>query len=144
MTVEVFLKGASGPSTAASVSRNGEVLIRRYTYDEAVYKEIGTDNTAVNFYGPKAGFQFVITGVVLKADAQVSTTTDAAVVIYEASTATTTTADKVLFQTAMLKSDQVAVTGMQLLVNKGKYVNGKTSDDDIHATILGYYVPTED
>ena len=45
---------------------------------------------------------------------------------------------------AMVEGDLLVLTGLNLLVNGGKYVNGKTSDDDIHMTIMGYYIPELD
>ena len=67
---------------------------------------------------------------------------DGAIVeIYEASSNNTLTVDKTLFQTSVPQKDNVAVTGINVLVNEGKFVNGKTDDDDVHTTIMGYFVP---
>lgn len=118
----------------------GQLVVASKKYDESVFKELAEDNTAYNFYGPKKGERFVITGLRAKADQGVNPTTDAVVIIYEASADDATTVDKVLHQEAMVKGDQVTMVGMNLQVSSGKYVNAKTSDDDIHMTIFGYYV----
>jgi hypothetical protein len=101
---------------------------------------LAVNDTAYNYYKPKAGQQFVITSVVASADAQVSNTADATVVIFEASSEGTAVVDKTLLQLAMVRFDQVALNPLNILVNTGKFVNAKTTDDDIHMTIMGYYV----
>ena len=98
--------------------------------------------TAYNFYEPRAGEQFVITGMRGKADRQVSTTADADVIIYEATSATTTTVTKTLHQEAMVRGEAFTIVGIRLLITEGRWVNAKTSDDDIHMTIFGHYIPT--
>jgi hypothetical protein len=106
-----------------------------------VFTELAEPNVAYNFYKPKSGQQFVITGIRAKADRQVSNTDDADVVIYEASSESATTADKVLHQEAMIRAESVTLIPMNVLVTAGKFLNAKTTDDDIHMTIFGYFVP---
>jgi len=144
MPVGFNIQDGTGSEFLARVTSNGELIIRPFEYDTAKYIELGTANTAYNFEGPKAGQFMVITTIVLKADRQVSNSTDADVVIYEASSATSTTVDRVLFQTAMIVGDQVQLSGLRIKVNKGKWVNAKTTDDDIHATLAGFFVPIEE
>ena len=49
-------------------------------------------------------------------------------------------AHKVLIQFVVTQSTVVPVTGLNLVVSAGVYVNAKTSDDDVHMTITGYYI----
>ena len=46
-----------------------------------------------------------------------------------------------LQQDDMVRGDRAGFTGLNIAVAIGKYVNAKTSDDDIHMTITGYYIP---
>lgn len=69
-----------------------------------------------------------------------SSTVDATVVVYEAGDTTTATVDKVLIQFAVVQGDIINATSLNLLVGVGKFVNAKTDDDDIHMTIMGYYI----
>jgi len=48
---------------------------------------------------------------------------------------------KTLFQLAMVEGDLVVLTPLNIQVAEGAYINAKTTDDDIHMTIMGYYVP---
>lgn len=128
-------------SQGLKASRLGQLSVAPYAYDDVVFKELAADNTAYNFFAPRVGRQFVMTGLVAKADKQVSTSVDAEVVVYEASAGDSTTADKVLFQVAMVEGDFMSLLPLNILVREGVFVNAKTSDDDIHMTIMGYYIP---
>ena len=105
-----------------------------------IFNELAEDDTGYNFYIPKSNKQFIITGISAKADKQVSSTVDAIVVVYEAGDNSTTVVDKVLIQLAMIQGDSVNLLPLNIIVNEGKYVNAKTTDDDIHMSIFGYYI----
>lgn len=130
----------SASGFTAKVTALGQVVVGALAYDETVFKELAEDDTAYNFYKPQSGRQVVITGVLFRADKQVSSTVDATVVIYEASTDASTIVDKILIQFAVVQGDIITATGLNLLVNAGKFVNAKTTDDDIHMTIMGYFI----
>lgn len=123
----------------AYVTRYNQLVIGQLDFDSASYKELDVINTAYNFYKPEAGKNFIITFIDIQADKQVSSSVSADVVIYEASAPDTTTVDKIIYQTG-LAQDQAKALPVQLLVNEGKFVNGKTTDDDVHINIFGYYV----
>ncbi len=127
--------------SAAKVTPQGQLVTGSLSFDDVVFKELAEANTAYNFYPPKPGCFFVITGIIAKADKQVSTVTDADVIIYEAVSDSTTTVYKTLFQTAMVQDDYISILPLNIKVSGGKYINAKTTDDDIHMTITGYYVP---
>jgi hypothetical protein len=140
MATPVHIKG--GPTNrVARVTPLGQLVTAPFGYDETVFKELATANTAYNFYQPKSGQQFVITGIRAKADRDVSNTADAEVVIYEAGSDSATAVDKTLHQEAMIRGESITLIPVNILVAAGKYVNAKTTDDDIHMTIFGYYVP---
>lgn len=129
-----------GPNTT-KVTQLGQLVVAPLAYDETEFRELAAANTAYNFYVPKSGQQFVITGIRAKADRQVSNTDDANVVIYEAAAPDATTVSKVLHQEAMIRGESIALLPVNIIVNTGVWVNAKTTDDDIHMTIFGYYIP---
>lgn len=141
MSLPIHITDGTGRGTKACVTSIGQVVTAPYAYDLTVFNELAEPDTAYNFYEPKQDQQFVITGFVAKADKQVSSTVDADVVIYEAEDADATTVTNTLFQVAMVEGDLVVVSPLNILVTEGVYVNGKTTDDDIHMTIMGYYIP---
>lgn len=125
---------------AAKVSSIGQLIVAPIAYDETQYMELAADNTAYNFYEPRVGKQFVISGIRARADRDVSTTVDAVVIIYEATAIDTTTVEKTLHQENLVRSESILLLPTNILVNEGKYINAKTTDDDIHMTIFGYYI----
>lgn len=144
MTIVVRIQGQDHPKSGVidvRVTAAGAVVTAPFAYDDTKFVELAEDNTAYNFYKPKAGLQFVITGIRAKADRDVSQTADADVVVFEAAAIDSTTADKVLHQEAMVRGESVTLIPLNILVNSGKFLNAKTSDDDIHMTIMGYYIP---
>lgn len=137
--IDVKIAGGDGRATAG-VTKSGELVVSPLHYDETVYNELAVDDTAYNFYAPKSGKQFVITGMLAYADKQVSDITNAAVVVYEAASSGTTAVSKVLIQFELGQSQSIPWPNTRILVNPGVYVNAKTTDDDVHMTLLGYYI----
>ncbi len=138
--IQLIIVDGSGNGRAAKVTSIGQLVTAPYAYDETEFRELAEPNTAYNFYKSKPGEQFVITGVLFRADKQVSSTVDATVVIYEATTDSTTTVSKISIQFAVVQGDIINATPLNILVNEGRYVNAKTTDDDMHMTIMGYYI----
>jgi hypothetical protein len=138
--IDVNIIDGGGNGVKVRVTSIGQLVTAPASYDETAFRELAVDDTAYNFYGARAGQQFVVTGVLFRADKQVSSTVDAIVVIYEATTDSTITVSKVLIQFAVVQGDIISATPLNILVTEGRYVNAKTTDDDIHMTIMGYYV----
>jgi len=122
------------------VNEAGELLISDGPYDLAQFNELGTINTAYNFYGPRGREQFVITGFLMYGDKQVNASTNATVIIYESDSPDSTTEDRVLVQVEVGQNQSIPFPNIRILCNKGVYLNAKTDDDDIHMTIFGHYV----
>ena len=102
--------------------------------------ELAAINTAYNFYQPLPDKQFVVTSIFAYGDKEVASNTNATVEIYEASSTTETTVDKIIMQFEIGQNEFHPFTSLNLLVNEGKFINAKTTDDDVHMNILGYYV----
>ncbi len=134
--IQIQIVGRDG--RIVTVTPSGELAIAPLDYDEVEFRELAEDNTAYNFYKPKPKMQFVITGIIAKADKQVSSSVEAAVIVYEAVSNDTTTIGKILFQAAMVQDDFYPLTALHIKVNSGVWINAKTSDDDIHLTVMGY------
>jgi len=124
----------------AKVTQTGQLTVAPFDYSEVVFIVLEEPDTAFNFFRPKDKQQFVITSINGKADQDVSVVVDASLVIYEASSFDTTIVDKVLWEDALIRGDRTGLSPLNILVNKGKYVNAKTTDDDIHLIITGFYI----
>lgn len=130
--------GTSGVS--ATVTKSGELVVSPLHYDEAEYRELAVDDQAYNFFGPKPSKQFVLTGMLAFGDKQVATLTNATVVVYEATDVGDTAVQKVLLQFEIGQNQSIPFSGLRTLVAAGAYVNAKTDDDDVHMTLMGYYI----
>ena len=139
--IPVQLFSGSVPIASSHV---GQLVTTAYAYDEVSFNELAANDTAYNFYKPRAHHQFIITGIMAKADKQVSGSVDAVVEIYEASSVSSTVVEKVLYQDAMVEGDRLSLIGLNIVVREGFFINAKTSDDDIHMNIMGYYIPSHD
>lgn len=127
-------------SQQVQVNSAGELIVSEGPYDLAVFNELDTTGAAYNFYGPRGREQFVITGFLVYGDKQVSTSTNATVVIYEASQSDEATEDRILVQVEVGQNQSIPFPNVRILCNKGVYINAKTDDDDIHITLFGHYV----
>ena len=141
MTWNIRIKDGYNTCNTARVSQIGQLITAPYAFDQTSYKAMAVADTAYNYYGPFAGKQFVITGLNIKAGRDVSTTVDSVIILYEADSETSITVDKNLFQVGLTRSLTSVMTGINLLVNEGVYINGKCSDNSVAINILGYYIP---
>jgi len=139
MPVPAEIIDGQGTTARACVTSRGQLVVGPIAFSDAYAVTVNATATAFNFVGPIAGKRFVITDILLYANKGVGAA-DASVQLYEASSDTSTTEDKTILDIEMLKQTARDLTGLNLIVTAGKWVNIKTDDDTIFATIMGYYV----
>ena len=142
--IDTKISDGSGGGHLARVTHAGELIIVRGNYDSTFNAAMTSINTAYNLVTPKSGFQFIVTGIVLNADKNVSATDGAIAVLYEATSDTTTTASKTLLTLNIGKNTTVPLTGILIQTTKGVYVNAKTDDATVNITLLGYYLEIDE
>lgn len=142
MTTPIHITDGGGTKNKAKVSSIGQVVTAPFAYDETSFNILDVDSTAYNFYKPKAGKQFVITGIIAQGDQDITANTSPRVVVYESDGAASTTEDKVLLEFVVTRSQGFVFAPLNILVNEGKFINALTVDDDVHMTITGYYIPS--
>jgi hypothetical protein len=130
----------SGANSEAKVTSRGQLVVAPLAFSEPYAVTMDATNTAFVVAPPINGKQFVITDIIVDAGKNVSASTAGTIVLYEANDATTTTPYKTVLSIEMLKNTARTLTGLNLIVNKGKWVSIKTTDATVTATILGYYV----
>ncbi len=141
MSLPITIKGGSGNAFEVTVSPRGQLATGPLEFSEAFAVSANATNTAFNFTTPISGRLFVITGILLDADKNVSPSTAATVVIYEALAVDTATVTKTILSVEMIKNTNRSITGLNLIIStEGRWVNLKTTDASINATLLGYYV----
>ena len=137
--IKVNIEGGDSGRVAA-VTPDGALAVGPVSFNLIQFNELAATSTAYNFYSPKSGKQFVVTAIFAYGDKQVSSSTNATVEVYEASSTTEATVDKIIMQFEIGQNQFHPFTSLNLLVNEGKWINAKTDDDDVHMNILGYYV----
>ena len=135
--IPVQIIGASG--LPADVLPGGRLVISAIAFSEAQFQEMNVVDTAFNFYSPKVGKRLVITGFIVETNKDIGPD-GASVVFYEADSADTLTVDKTVLQFAMTKNTNRDPLPLHLVITAGKFLNGKTNDATVLATVLGYEV----
>jgi len=142
MAINTTIKDGKGNGNEACVTNRNQLVVAPLDFSTAYSVEADTINTAFNFVPPEPKKQFVITDILLYANKGVGAS-DATVDVYEATSDTETTISKSILAMEMLKQTSRDMTGLNLIVSEGKWVNIKTDDNTIFATIMGYYVEAE-
>ena len=140
MTIFVKVHDGAGQGHDARVTHAGELVTVRGNYDQTFQDSMTSINTAYNLVEPRVDNQFIITGIVINADKNVSATDGAVVEVYEAADATTTTATKTILTLNIGKNSTIPLTGILIQTTKGIFLNAKTDDATVNITLLGYYL----
>ncbi len=137
--LRVRLVGADG--RAVKVTPTGELVVAPAAYNETEFNILAVAGTAYNFYGPRVKKQFIISSIIAYADKDVTGGgANAEVIVFEASSSSSATVDKELLQFALEQNQLFPPAPLNIKVAPGVWINAKTDDDDIHMTILGYYI----
>jgi len=134
------LNDGAGNGHNARVTHAGELVTVRGNYDEASQQSMNVINTAYNLATTKANKRFVITGIIINADKNVSATDGAVINLYEATSDTSTTATKAIITLNIGKNESEVITGILIQITQGVYINAKTDDATVNITLLGYYL----
>jgi len=125
------------------VTEFGQLVVSSVDYSVPVNQKLDTINTAFNFVAPVAGQQIVVTDIILTANKNVGAS-DATVEIYTATAIDTTTVDASILQLEMKKNTSLSLTSLNMITDDGVWLNAKTDDNDVFATIMYYRVPIKD
>ena len=142
--IDTKISDGSGGGHLAKVTHAGELVIVRGNYDQTFQDSMTSINTAYSLVVPKAAKQFIITGIVINADKNVSATDGAVVEVYEATASDTTTATKTILTLNIGKNSTIPLTGILIQTTKGVYLNSKTDDATVNITLLGYYLELDE
>lgn len=129
-----------GPNTRiVEVTALGQLVTAPLKYSGTKFNNMDLVNTAYNFHKPTSGKRFVITGMIVATNRSVGAN-GAVIEFYEASAVDSTTVDKTILRLDMVKNDILPIIGANFILTEGAFLNGKTDDDDVLATIAGYGV----
>lgn len=140
MTTPIRIKDSDSDLTA-KVTEFGQLVVAPLDYSVPVEIELDTINTAFSFIPPVANKNIVITDIIAFASRNVSNTTPANVQVYEADGEESVTPILGVLSPQLLRGGSVAITGLNLIVPEGRWVNAITDDAEILLTIMYYRVP---
>lgn len=143
MSAPVNIKG-DRTGQVAKVTRFGQLVVAPIQYSTPVTQEMDTINTAFNYIAPIQGSSIVITDIFVSADNMVSNVVPAEIEIYTAESGDTITVLNSILQPRVVRSGNVPLTGLNLLIGEGVWVNAKTNDDNVLLTIMFYRIPVGD
>jgi hypothetical protein len=144
MAGQFILRGTDPDASTvreASVSKNGEVLVRAYGFSEPSIQTL-TGTAAANLFASRPTEQLILTGIVISGNRSIAAAGDL-VEVFEASAADSATQDKLLLSVDIARQQVVPVLGFQSLITQGKFLNVDRADTSgaISVTAFGYYVP---
>lgn len=134
----------SKDGNAARVTRFGQLVVAPLAYSEPVARNLDTTDTAFNFLTPVAKHSIVITDIIVSADKDVSSVDPAEIEVYQADEASALDILQGIVSPRLTRGGDLVLTGLNLLVPEGRWINAKTNDNNILITIMFYRVPVED
>lgn len=138
--INTKITDGTGNHYRAKVTMRGQLVTAPLSFSEPYTATVNATGTAFVLAAAKTGKRFVITDILLDADKNVSASTAGTIVLYEATASDSTTAAKTILSIEMLKNTDRAITGLNMIVTENVWLNIKTTDATIYATVLGYYV----
>lgn len=142
MSTKVGIKD-SKTGQSVRVTRFGQLVVSPLDFSTPVKQDLDTINTAFNFIVPEDSKSIVITDILVSANKDVSNVDPAEIEIYEADAADSLTLAPGIISPRLSRAANLALTGLNLLIPEGKWVNAKTNDNDVLITIMFYRVPAE-
>jgi hypothetical protein len=127
----------------AGVSERGALFTSDLEFAEFYTANATVINTGYNIVVPQTNKKFVITAMIISANRDVSATNGAVVDIYEALDVASTTVTKQIYQDEITKLDRAIITGLNVLVNEGRWLNLKTDDNSVRVNLTGYYIDAD-
>lgn len=140
MSLNIEIKdGKEGSQYRAKVTELGQIVTAPLAFSKTYYNSLTTINTAFNYMSPKTRQNIVITDIIISGDRNIGAN-GSLVEIYCATSADTITVEEEILTVPLAKNASLPLTGLNLLIPSGFWVNAKCDDDIVYITIMGYYV----
>ena len=126
---------------SVAVNEHGELIVGAISPNESRHHNMTLVNTAYNFAIPVMGKKMRLQNILLYANKGVGVN-DASVVIYTADSPTSLTPIETVMEVEIPKYGSRDLIDLNLQLPSGVYLNAKTDDATIFATMMGYYIAT--
>jgi hypothetical protein len=141
MAIKTHLTDSQGTGNGARVTKYGQLVTSPLDYSTTSSNKLEVVNTAYSFVAPMQNKVIIVTDILLYANKNVGAG-DATVIVYTSDVgADTTTVKETVLETEMLKQTSRDLTGLNIKLKEGRWLNAKTDDDDVFVTIGYYYAP---
>ena len=140
MALDTILVDGTGTSSKAKVTGRGEVVVAPISYSKSYFNEMTSINTAYNFIKPKSGYEIVITSIIVNANKTVSSTDGALIEVFTSSDVNSIVPVDDIMTVQLIKNSRQALTGLNIKVDSGVWINAVTDDATIFLTIAGFYL----
>lgn len=140
MALNTHITDGTGTKSSAKVTARGEVITAPISYSTSYFQEMTAINTAYNLVVPKSGYEIVITSIIVNANKGVSSTDGALVEIFTADSPTSTTALGDILTVQLIKNARQVLTGLNIKVGSGVWINAVTDDATVFITIAGFHL----
>lgn len=124
---------------AAKVTDFGQLVTSPIDYSISSQVAAAVADLPYNMVGPENGRSIIVTAIILTANKNVGVN-DATVTLYSASTGDATTGENIL-QFELERNGKLVLTGLNLKIKSGLFLNVKTNDPTVYITVLYYRVP---
>lgn len=141
MGLDVKVTDGDGGSYQSKVTSRGQLVTAPYAYSVASSVKFDAVDVPYTLIEPIAGCRVVITDILLYANKGVGAA-DATVEIYEADDDASAVIATSVLETEMLKNTSRDLVGLNLITAAGKWIVGRTDDDDVFCTIMYYHIPS--
>ena len=128
-----------GTGSKACVTSRGQLVTAPLAFSSMFSATASLDNIAVNIVQPLTGKQFVITDIILYANKGVGAS-DATVSIFESDGPISDAMIGGIFTQEMVKQTTIALSGLNIILSEGVWINLITDDNTVFVNIGGYYV----
>ena len=139
MSLKNTIVDGKGSGAEAQVTTRNQLVVSSIDFSVFYPVVLSVINTGFEIVPPIAGKIFIITTIEMYADKSVGAS-DASVQIYESDDTAVTTVVNSVFNTEVPKVNDRVLTGLNIQVSAGKFLNAKTNDNNIYLNVAGYYV----
>jgi hypothetical protein len=138
MSIDVRIGDGFNGGTAKVTKRN-QLVTAPLEFSKFYTASVTVNDTAANLLWPRAGKRFVITEIILNSDRDVGVN-GAITKIFEAANDTTATVSTLIYEDEVAKQTRAVLTGLNIIVSEGVWVNVVADDVIVRANVAGYYI----
>jgi hypothetical protein len=126
----------------ARVTEFGQLVVAPVAYSSITQQSAVSPDVAYNLATPTEGQQIVVTAIVLTGGRDIGAS-GATVQLYlaDSPSAVVFSPEDAVLALEIVKNGQLVLNGLNLITEAGKWINIKTDDATVYATILFYRVP---